>query len=314
MDRSELLKPFVPRLVVEWLRHAPDEPFRRVDGSLAFVDISGFTSMTERLARKGKVGAEEMNDVLDALFTELLAVAYDDGAGLVKWGGDAVLLLFDGEDHAPRACRAAVNMQATIRRIGKITTSVGHVRLRMSIGIHSGPFDFFLVGDPEIHRELVIVGPSSTETVRMEQIAEAGEVAVSAATASMIDPDSVGKSKEDALLLRFRSQVPFQPARPGPDIRGIELEQLVPVALREYLLTEETQPEHRRITAQLSMADDVETAEVLRSALEASWPGASDRPTPPVGITRPVRFPGAGGAAPGGPARRRRSRPRSAPP
>src|SRR5437867_3606039 len=143
MQTSELLKPFVPRLVVEWLRHAPAEPHWRVDGSLAFVDISGFTSMTERLARKGKVGAEEMNDVLDALFTELLAVAYDDGAGLVKWGGDAVLLLFDGEDHAPRACRAALNMQRTIKRIGKITTSVGQVRLRMSIGIHSGPFDFF---------------------------------------------------------------------------------------------------------------------------------------------------------------------------
>ena len=40
-------------------------------GPLAFVDISGFTKMTERLARKGKVGAEEMGDPLDHVFTRV---------------------------------------------------------------------------------------------------------------------------------------------------------------------------------------------------------------------------------------------------
>ena len=103
-DRSaELLKPFVPRLLIDWLRESPLEPFKEIEGSLAFVDISGFTTLTERLAVKGKVGAEELDDILNAVFEELLSVAYDDGAGLIKWGGDAVLLLFDGDDHAARA-------------------------------------------------------------------------------------------------------------------------------------------------------------------------------------------------------------------
>ena len=102
------LQPFVPRLAVDWVRTTPESVWREIAGSLTFVDISGFTAMTERLARKGKVGAEEMNDVLNAIFTELLGVAYRDGAGLVKWGGDAVLLLYEGPDHASRACRAAM--------------------------------------------------------------------------------------------------------------------------------------------------------------------------------------------------------------
>ncbi|HKZ75509.1 MAG TPA: adenylate/guanylate cyclase domain-containing protein, partial [Actinomycetota bacterium] len=155
--RSEVLKPFIPRLVVDWLRDTPDASHRVVDGSLAFVDISGFTAMTERLARKGKVGAEEVNDILDACFTELLAVAYADGAGVVKWGGDAVLLLFMGEEHAARACRASAGMRATMRRSGRLRTSAGLVTLRMSVGVHSGAFHFFLVGDR--HRELIITGP-----------------------------------------------------------------------------------------------------------------------------------------------------------
>src|SRR5437588_7056092 len=194
------LAPYVPRLLIEWLRDDPAARHQVVDGTLAFVDISGFTSMTERLARKGKVGAEEMSDLLNALFTDLLAVAYDDGAGLVKWGGDAVLLLFDGENHAARACRAAANMQRAIVRVGRMTTSVGQVRLRMSVGLHSGRFDFFLAGDPSIHRELVIAGPASTETVLMEQTAEAGEIAVSSATVAAIGPEAIRERKQEAFL------------------------------------------------------------------------------------------------------------------
>ncbi len=243
------LLPYVPRLVTGWSRDEPDVRWKAVDGTLAFIDISGFTSMTERLARKGKVGAEEMNDVLNALFTELLTVAYDDDAGLVKWGGDAGLLLFDGPDHAGRACRAAINMQSTIRRVGRITTSAGQVRLRMSIGMHSGEFDFYLVGDPKVHRELVLAGPATTTTVLMEQTAEAGEVAVSEATAALINGSVLGPRKDDAILLRAAPEVPLGSGRRGSTTDGVDLAGLIPVAIRERLLTGEEQPEHRRITA-----------------------------------------------------------------
>ena len=83
--------------------HRRRRPSHACDGTVAFVDISGFTRLTERLARKGKVGAEEMSDILSATFAGLLAEVRDDGADLIKWGGDAVLLLFQGEDHAHRA-------------------------------------------------------------------------------------------------------------------------------------------------------------------------------------------------------------------
>src|SRR5262245_30900821 len=89
---SVRLRPYVPRLVIEWLRESPELSYRQVEGSLAFVDVSGFTNLTERLSRRGKVGAEEMNQILNECFTECLASAYQFGAGVIKWGGDAVLL------------------------------------------------------------------------------------------------------------------------------------------------------------------------------------------------------------------------------
>src|SRR5260370_26719244 len=135
---SALLAPYVPRLVVEWLRAAPAVTYRSLEGTRVFAAISGFTDLTERLARRGEVGAEEMSDVLNVTFEALLTAAYDYGAGLVKWGGDAVLLLFDNERHPEMACRAASEMQRTIRRVGRLRTSSGRVSLRMSIGVHSG--------------------------------------------------------------------------------------------------------------------------------------------------------------------------------
>ena len=79
-----------------------------------------------------------MRDTLDGVFTALLDEAYDWGAGLLKWGGDALLLMFDGPDHAKRAARAAWEMQGTIDRVGRLHLSGGTIVLRMSVGIGTG--------------------------------------------------------------------------------------------------------------------------------------------------------------------------------
>src|SRR5205085_808034 len=116
-----------------------------------------------------------MNDT----FTHLLDVAYADGGGLLKFGGDALLLLFTGDGHTTRAARAAHGMRRTLREIGRPQTSAGRVTLRMHVGIHSGTFHFFLVGDT--HRELLVTGPGATATVALEDASEAGEGGASAA-------------------------------------------------------------------------------------------------------------------------------------
>jgi class 3 adenylate cyclase/tetratricopeptide (TPR) repeat protein len=243
---SELLRPFVPRLVIQWLREWPGVRDMEVPGSLAFVDISGFTALTERLAKKGKIGAEELNEILDAVFGVLLDVAYAEGAGLIKWGGDAVLLLFEGEEHAARACHAAYGMRRALRRVGRIKTSTGQVTLRMSVGIHSGTFHFFLVGDE--HLELLITGPGATQTALMEGIAEAGEIAISEGTAALLPPSVVGERKDQALLLTGDPKVPQLPAETAFEVADLDLASCIPVAIRDQLLDTSREAEHRQLT------------------------------------------------------------------
>ena len=194
------LTPYVPRVVVDWLRAEPDARRRELEGTLAFVDISGFTAMSERLAQKGKLGAEEVTEVMNRTFERLLDVAYAAGGGLLKFGGDALLLFFSGEQHAARACDAAYGMRRALRALGRPRTSVGPVTLKMHVGVHSDVFDFFLVG--ESHRELLLTGPGVTRTVEMEAGAEAGEILVSDETAAGLPEPMFGDEKEGGRLLR----------------------------------------------------------------------------------------------------------------
>ncbi len=178
------LQPYLPRLVLDWQQTTPDALVREIEGSMVFVDISGFTKMSERLARQGKVGAEEVSDVIGDTFETLLAEAYARGGSLIKFGGDALLLFFEGQRARPSRGCAAHGMRAELRRVGTFETTSGKVTLRMSVGAHTGLFHFFLVGGS--HRELIVAGPAATETVTMEGAASAGQILLSPALAAAL--------------------------------------------------------------------------------------------------------------------------------
>ena len=237
---NEFLRPYVPRLVVDWLRADPSALHREVEASLVFVDISGFTALTERLARKGKVGAELMRDTLDGVFTALLDEAYDWGAGLLKWGGDALLLMFDGPDHALRAARAAWEMQGTIDRVGRLHLSGGTIVLRMSVGIGTGNFHFFMTGS--VHRELLIAGPAMTETLSMEAIADAGEIGISPALVALLPAACIGAPKDSITLLGAPPQVERERAPSVGSVEGLDIGSAIPVAARAHVLLRKSEP------------------------------------------------------------------------
>jgi class 3 adenylate cyclase/tetratricopeptide (TPR) repeat protein len=240
---AERLRPYVARLALAWPPDAELPCATVVDGTLAFVDISGFTALTESLSRNGKAGAEELTTLLDGTFAGMLEIAFALDAELVKWGGDAVLLLYTGPHHAVRAVVAARRMQRLISSTGRLRTSVGPARLRMSIGIHSGDFPLFLVG--ESHRELLLTGPAATTTARLETVAEAGEVLVSPETAAALPPSVLGDAKGPGILVRATPRPPVCPPTPS-NPPGDPAVALAPV-LRDHLSAGEVDSEHRQV-------------------------------------------------------------------
>jgi class 3 adenylate cyclase/tetratricopeptide (TPR) repeat protein len=255
------LRPFVSRIAADWLRDEPGTRARTFEGTLVFADVSGFTELTEKLAKRGREGAEEIATVLDAAFAELIAAAYAHHADLLKFGGDAVLLLFRGENHARRAATAALGMQDALAGMRRRSTSAGPVRLRMSVGIHSGTFHFFLVGG--VHRELVVAGADATACVETESIADAGEVMLSAPTAALFDPALLAPGREGVTLLARSPEAP-RIVPPFFDPSGVDLSQLLPAAYTRELRGEPADPEHRHVAC--AFVEILDTDDLLERA------------------------------------------------
>ena len=147
-------------------------------------DISGFTALSERLAGKGKAGSEEITDLVNSCFTALISAAYGYDGEVVKFGGDALLVLFRGDQHEARCVNAAVAMHEALRT----TRAAQRAQLSMTVGASHGPFDALLVGSG--YRELLIVGRAATEVIRLEAEAPQGRALVSSALADAVGAGS----------------------------------------------------------------------------------------------------------------------------
>ena len=239
------LAPYLPRLVRAW-SEKPDAPRSQViDGTLVSIDISGFTALAERLAVNGKAGAEELVQRISSVFDDLIAVAGRHGGDVLKFRGDALLLLFEGDRHGERAAGAASDMQWTIEEIGGAESSVGPVELRMSVGVHSGQCHFFLTAEP--HRELLVAGPAATRVFELEDLATAGEIVVSAETAAQLDATWLGEERDGARLMT-RLAPGSSTIPPPPGVEGANLEEYVPRPLRDHLAVASGEAEHRQVT------------------------------------------------------------------
>ena len=98
------LRRHVPPIALAWDDETPGELWRVVDGTLVFADVSGFTALTEKLSRRGRIGAEEIVETLNRVFGPMLRIAGTGGGELLKFGGDALLVPL----HRPGPHRAGV--------------------------------------------------------------------------------------------------------------------------------------------------------------------------------------------------------------
>ena len=103
---------------------------------------------------------------LAEVFTALLGASQD--GDVVKFAGDALLLAYDGADHAGRACHAAWSMQRVLDKVGRVRLAGARETLRMSAGVHTGRFHLFLTsGD---HEFLVVHGPDMDRLLALEAV------------------------------------------------------------------------------------------------------------------------------------------------
>ncbi|HET9221354.1 MAG TPA: adenylate/guanylate cyclase domain-containing protein, partial [Roseiflexaceae bacterium] len=178
---------YVPQHVAQDLARHPAQDLlgrqRRFEVVALFADVSGFTAMSEALARSGRPGTEELTDVLNSYFGPMIDLIQSYGGIIGKFGGDAMTVLFPTARSARaatarRAIQCALDMQAAMGRYAAIETSAGTFSLAMKAGLALGPVLCTTVGDPQVQLEYIIAGGVLNRSADAEHHAEPGQVIV----------------------------------------------------------------------------------------------------------------------------------------
>src|SRR5262245_18184069 len=96
------LAPYVPSLIARHFADSvfpPTEPISKdFPAAVLIADLSGFTPLTEALARRGDRGAEVVQEILDSCFNKLIELVADQGGEVVNFAGDATIAVWPATD------------------------------------------------------------------------------------------------------------------------------------------------------------------------------------------------------------------------
>jgi predicted ATPase/class 3 adenylate cyclase len=186
-DLSAAWRSFVPDYVVRTLLSHPGETpvanTERADAVVLFIDVVGFTPMSEALTRSGTYGTEELTRILNGWFNTMADLVTRYGGSVAEFAGDALTAVFWCDSRTRRvterrAVQCALDMQAEMTSLQTILTRAGTFGLAMKAGLAAGPLLFTIMGDPAIRLGYVLAGPALDLAATAEQHARRGEVVV----------------------------------------------------------------------------------------------------------------------------------------
>lgn len=149
--------------------------------TVLFADLRGFTPFSERTTPDRVVA------MLNQYFGKAVPVLLANGGTVVQFVGDAVMALFNAParqpDHALRAARAALGMQAAIEAVAEREPDWPRFR----VGVNTGPALIGNIGSDEF-RNFTAIGDTVNLAARLEQeVAEAGQVVIGPTTQKAIE-------------------------------------------------------------------------------------------------------------------------------
>jgi len=147
--------------------------------TVLFADLKG--SM-ELLADRDP---EEARQLLDPVLERMMAAVHRYEGTVNQVMGDGIMALFGAplahEDHAVRACYAALAMQEAIRRYSEEVRRGHGVEVQIRIGLNSGEVVVRAIGN-DLHMDYSAIGQTTHLAARMEQLAPPGSIRLTADT------------------------------------------------------------------------------------------------------------------------------------
>ncbi|HTY08157.1 MAG TPA: adenylate/guanylate cyclase domain-containing protein, partial [Candidatus Edwardsbacteria bacterium] len=156
----------------------------RADRTLMLADVTGFTTLSERLSRIGKEGAEEVTGIINSYFSPIIKIVGNYGGDVICFIGDALSISFSslpGEKspHQLRALKAAQEIQDFVKNFTEVKTSAGVFNLNLHLALHCGQATDFRLGAPAKGLYYLIAGAAANRVSAIEDLAEIGDILVS---------------------------------------------------------------------------------------------------------------------------------------
>src|SRR5262249_54342879 len=152
--------------------------------TVLFADLKG--SM-ELLADRDP---EEARAILDPVLERMMAAVHRYEGTVNQVMGDGIMALFGApiahEDHAVRACYAALAMQAAIRAYTEEVRRAQGITVQMRVGLNAGEVVVRAIGN-DLHMDYSAVGQTTHLAARMEQLAAPGSILLTADTLRLVE-------------------------------------------------------------------------------------------------------------------------------
>ena len=147
--------------------------------TVLFADVANYTAMSEKL------DPEEVHQIVDGCFRILMDEIHRYEGTITQFTGDGAMALFGApiahEDHAQRACYAALSIQKALVEYGERVKKQCGMDFKMRMGLNSGPVVVGSIGD-DLRVDYTAIGDTTNLASRMETMARPGTVFVSGHT------------------------------------------------------------------------------------------------------------------------------------
>ncbi|CAF1091956.1 unnamed protein product [Adineta ricciae] len=145
--------------------------------TLLFLDVSGFTSLTEQYSNDAHLGIDQLTHTLNSYFDKLVSEILSHNGDIYKFAGDAILALWTDESNgAEQALKCALSLQ---EKYGAYETNVDVV-LRMKVALAYGSVRILFIGTDEF-KHYILTGDCVKDVNICEQLCEPGDVIITGA-------------------------------------------------------------------------------------------------------------------------------------
>lgn len=220
------------RLVPEFIldRYAADEAAGSFDACALFVDISGFTPITDAIMGHGQHGAEVLANIIRDVFDPLIQSVFEQGGFVTNLAGDAFTAVFQVDSGSPvsgspvefhRALAAAEQMQKVLAGSAQQRTPYGTFTLSAKVGLAFGAVAWGIVSSKDMRRAAYYFqGPAIDGCSHAQKLAASGEIVVDAAVFDTLGSMVAVKPIEDHFQIMAIHASPPSPkpiSLPGPE-------------------------------------------------------------------------------------------------